>query len=371
MEDPEGFRNPKEREIAAQVVEDIKNKLSRIDKMGKNGTEGTDRDARSMIKSISTTVEDKRIKGLREIFGFYAQQHLPQGLQFGDIENKKNILDLGEFLIFSKDFQIPLNKKKVIEIFKKTSSLRQLPVNFEEFLQVIDKIGIEINIDKIQAIKKRLKEIRKIEKEMPIPVEAPVQTEPGKTTGEQTETEEKKDGEGDTTTKQNEETSKDKDDEDEDGDADPTTNKDDESDSKSKTVMESKKSIGQTSKSGVDSDDESGSESKSKTSRKSSRTRKTKTEKTSNADSESEDDTGERSGMNKSVRFSTIGDKRERDELQHSEIDDRRSLDLIPEEPLDVDKKAMKGHPRNTPLQVEKERLEIDLEKLQTKTVED
>jgi len=163
MDDPEGFRNPKEREIAAAVCQDIRNQLLRIEKISKKGE--TERDIRSMIKSVTTTIEDRRIRGLREIFGFYAQQHLPQGLEFGAIQNKKNILDLGEFLIFTKDFQVPLNKKKIIEVFKKTSSLRQLPVNFEEFCQAIDKIGIEINNENIFQIKKRLKEIKKIEQE--------------------------------------------------------------------------------------------------------------------------------------------------------------------------------------------------------------
>ena len=118
-----------------------------------------------MIKSISTSLENKRERGLREIFAFYSQQHLREGLQFGDIYNKKNLLDLGEFLIFCNDFQIPLNKKKVIEIFKRSSKLRQLPIVFDEFLEAIDKIGIEINNEKISNIKKRLKEIAKIGKE--------------------------------------------------------------------------------------------------------------------------------------------------------------------------------------------------------------
>lgn len=78
-------------------------------------------------------------------------------------KTNKNILDLGEFLIFSKDFQIPLNKKKIIEIFKKTSSLRQLPVNFDEFREWLDKIGVEINNERIHEIKARLKELRKAE----------------------------------------------------------------------------------------------------------------------------------------------------------------------------------------------------------------
>jgi Ca2+-binding EF-hand superfamily protein len=113
----------------------------------------TERDIKSMVKSISTSIEDKRIRGLREIFGFYSQQHLPQGLMFGDILAKQDNLDLGEFLMFTRDFQIPLNKKKIIEVFKKTSSLRQLPVSFDEFCEVLNKVSIELNIEKINAVK--------------------------------------------------------------------------------------------------------------------------------------------------------------------------------------------------------------------------
>lgn len=79
MEDPEGFRDPKERDIAAKIVEDLRSQLSKIDRMGRRGDNETERDLRSMVKSVSTTLEDRRIRGLREIFVFYSHQHLPQG----------------------------------------------------------------------------------------------------------------------------------------------------------------------------------------------------------------------------------------------------------------------------------------------------
>ena len=86
MNDPEGFRNPKEKEIASKIVVDLRNQISKIDRLRK-GNE-TEMDLRSMIKSISTSVEDRRIRGMRELFAFYSQQHQSQGQEFGAIENK-------------------------------------------------------------------------------------------------------------------------------------------------------------------------------------------------------------------------------------------------------------------------------------------
>ena len=86
MNDPEGFRNPKEKEIASKIVVDLRNQISKIDRLSKGN--GTEMDLRSMIKSISTSVEDRRIRGMRELFAFYSQQHQRQGQEFGAIENK-------------------------------------------------------------------------------------------------------------------------------------------------------------------------------------------------------------------------------------------------------------------------------------------
>lgn len=387
MDEPEGFRNPQERDIAAKVVNDLRNQLLNIDRISKRGE--TERDMKSMIKSVSTSIEDRRIRGLREIFGFYAQQHLPEGLEFGDILNKQNILDLGEFLIFSKDFQLPLNKKKIIEIFKKTSSLRQLPVNFEEFCEVIKKIGVEINNEKIAGVKKRLKEIRKLEAEQKAKTPKE-ETKGGGTTTNKDATTTNKDGttsnqdgttsnQDGTTTNKDATTHKDGDETSRANESRTETfttkkNQDDEdSDGKSKTVLESKKSIGQTSKSGVDSDDDSGSESKSKTTKK---TRKTsKTSRTSKVGEESGDESASGSqsplsakSKNKSVRFSTLG-KRRKSQIEHSEIDERRSLEVIHEDPLQDKKDELPKIPLD-PVAIEKNRLESELEKFTSKSVE-
>ena len=56
--------------------------------------------------------------------------------------------------------------KKITEIFKKTGSLMHQPINFEEFWEAIDKLGVEINMYRIKNIQKRLKEIGKLESEI-------------------------------------------------------------------------------------------------------------------------------------------------------------------------------------------------------------
>lgn len=90
-------------------------------------------------------------------------QHLPEGMEFDKIMQKRGQLDLGEFLIFCKDFNITLNKKKIIKVFKKTGNMSQTPINFEQFEEALGKIAVEINQERIVELKKRLKELKKIQ----------------------------------------------------------------------------------------------------------------------------------------------------------------------------------------------------------------
>lgn len=72
-------------------------------------------------------------------------QHLPQGLEFDKIMEKRTLIDLGEFLIFCKDFGIKLHKNKLIEVFKKTSDMRHTPLNYEQFHEALGKLAVEMN----------------------------------------------------------------------------------------------------------------------------------------------------------------------------------------------------------------------------------
>ena len=378
MDDPDNFKSQKEREIAEKVITDLKNQLHRIDKIRRADGNDTERDLRSMVKSISTSLEDKRDRGMREIFAFYSQQHLPQGLQFGDIQNKKNLLDLGEFLIFCKDFQIPLNKKKAIEIFKRSSKLRQLPIVFDEFLEAIDKIGIEINNERIGNIKKRLKEIAKIEKEQNL-LNPKHQKELQDKLQKEVEKNDENEGEGEKEDNANDKSREDPTSKPETtSKPDETTSKNDEKDEESKADDDALKSpTGKTSKTGDDGDSGSDeSESKSKTTKtvKTGKTLNDQTEKTSKADESMSDDGTESrpismKSKNKSVRFSTLGNNQLKKELEKANSDDQnRSLDLIQEEGLEVD---IPPDQSVHPLIIEKERLQRELQKYETKTTED
>jgi hypothetical protein len=74
-------------------------------------------------------------------------------------------MDLGEFCIFARDFNIKIPKHKIMEIFKKTSDFRRQPLNFKQFCEAIDKIGVAINQERMDGLQKRIDEIEKIEQE--------------------------------------------------------------------------------------------------------------------------------------------------------------------------------------------------------------
>jgi hypothetical protein len=74
-------------------------------------------------------------------------------------------MDLGEFCIFARDFNIKIPKHKIMEIFKKTSDFRRQPLNLTQFRKAIDKIGVAINQERMDGLQKRIDEIEKIEQE--------------------------------------------------------------------------------------------------------------------------------------------------------------------------------------------------------------
>jgi len=69
-------------------------------------------------------------------------------------------VDLGEFMIFCKDFQIQLSKAKLTEIFKKCS-INHKPHKIEQFCNAITKVGVELNKVKTEQVKLKLSEVNK------------------------------------------------------------------------------------------------------------------------------------------------------------------------------------------------------------------
>ena len=116
------------------------------------------------LKTTATTLEDRRTRGLREIFNFYSRQHIPNGKEFDEVKESMTQVDLGEFMSFSKDFKIPLTKAKLTEVFKKCS-INHRPLKFPEFLKALDRVSIEWNNLRISDLTKRLEELLKKEEE--------------------------------------------------------------------------------------------------------------------------------------------------------------------------------------------------------------
>jgi len=60
-----------------------------------------------------------------------------------------NEINIGEFMMFCKDFRIPLSKAKITEIFKKCS-ISHRPHKFDQFMESLSRLGTEINKSKIE-----------------------------------------------------------------------------------------------------------------------------------------------------------------------------------------------------------------------------
>ena len=99
--------------------------------MNSNNSKSPNRITRTSINEVekrldsepSETLEDKQNRGIKEIFDFYTRQHLMVGKKatFEQIEYELSNINMGEFMKFCKDFNVPLSKIKWAEVFKKTA----------------------------------------------------------------------------------------------------------------------------------------------------------------------------------------------------------------------------------------------------------
>ena len=105
------------------------------------------------------TKEEKRLFALKEIFTFYTTQHNLVGQTFEAVQSKKDHLDLSEFSKFCNEFNLPITRQKLVEVFKKTTSnLRTM--TFKEFQKALDKLALAINESKKAYIVKTITAIR-------------------------------------------------------------------------------------------------------------------------------------------------------------------------------------------------------------------
>ena len=86
-------------------------------------------------------------------------------MQFEDMKESMTQIDLGEFMGFAKDFGVNLSKMKLTEVYKKCS-VNHKPHKFEQFLLSIERMAVELNNDKILALRKKVVEVNRLLKKM-------------------------------------------------------------------------------------------------------------------------------------------------------------------------------------------------------------
>ena len=131
-------------EILKKTLNELNGKFGNISKAGK--------------------IENKRIKGLKEIFYFYTRTQMLLGRRptFDDIINELNTMNMVEFMKFAKDFNIPISVYKLRDSFKKQAHLSR-EMRIEHFLQFMPIIAQLIKKEKMTEIKRKISEqIKKI-----------------------------------------------------------------------------------------------------------------------------------------------------------------------------------------------------------------
>lgn len=99
-------------------------------------------------KQPKLDIHELRRRGLDDIFKFYSRQHIPVNRKFDELLENMSEIDLGEFMKFCKDFEIPLTKVKLQEVYKKfATGLRTQKI--EQFTNSIARLGIEMNKQRI------------------------------------------------------------------------------------------------------------------------------------------------------------------------------------------------------------------------------
>ncbi len=79
---------------------------------------------------------------------------------FEEIEKEINNMNLGEFMRFCLDFQMPLPKEKIMEIFKRISPNHR-EITYDKFKEIIAQLFIELNREKVKTLKAKMETINK------------------------------------------------------------------------------------------------------------------------------------------------------------------------------------------------------------------
>ena len=144
-----------------KIDEEIKALLKRI-----NGEE-EEKEEEEPIKEVQpenkANIDEIDLR-MREIFSFYCSQHRAQASfpTFEQISYKVSHMNISEFCKFCKDFKIPLDIDKLIEIYNKREPINEnSEINYNEFLTILQKISIYLNENKKRKLKKKIDKIKK------------------------------------------------------------------------------------------------------------------------------------------------------------------------------------------------------------------
>lgn len=107
-------------------------------------------------------------ESLKEIFDFYARQHIQNNQGFEEMQEGLKKIDLGEFNGFLRDFKLNLPRQKTNELFLKAGdNLKE--IGRDHFKKAIILVGTEYAHAKLREHKERLKEWNKLIEDLKIP----------------------------------------------------------------------------------------------------------------------------------------------------------------------------------------------------------
>eukprot|EP00826_Nyctotherus_ovalis_P002456 TRINITY_DN10493_c0_g1_i1.p1 TRINITY_DN10493_c0_g1~~TRINITY_DN10493_c0_g1_i1.p1 ORF type:complete len:327 (+),score=90.39 TRINITY_DN10493_c0_g1_i1:316-1296(+) len=107
----------------------------------------------SMSKRLKTEAKERRTKQLKEIFTYYARSNATVSVRktFEAVQAELSAMNLSSFLRFARNFSIPVDTKRVKELFTKNAEAgRQL--GFEKFLFVLEELAFEMSRERISLM---------------------------------------------------------------------------------------------------------------------------------------------------------------------------------------------------------------------------
>ena len=142
-----------------KITQEIKELLKRM-----NGELDQDEEKQNeILPPLKGNINEIDLR-MREIFSFYCSQHRAQASfpTFAQISYKVNHMNVSEFCKFCKDFKIPLDIDKLMEIYNKREPINEnSEINYNEFLLILQKISLFINESKKRKLKKKIDKLKK------------------------------------------------------------------------------------------------------------------------------------------------------------------------------------------------------------------